>query len=88
MIRIVLMTIGAVLTLMGLLLMVTPLPGSTLALAMGLAMLLCSSTYAARCLQLLRARFWVFDTGMRWVESRTGSAIGVALKRTGPLVSE
>lgn len=85
--RIILMTAGGLLSLSGAVLTLTPIPGSTLALTSGLALILCSSPFASRCLQLLRTRFHLFNSGMAWIENRAGGRIGGALKQTRPHLS-
>ena len=77
--------IGTVLTLVGFVLMFSPIPGSTMIMAGGMAMVLCTSPYTARCIQIAREKVSTFDRIMRWVETHTGQMIGEALIRTRPL---
>ena len=76
--------VGIVLTIVGFVLMFSPIPGSTFVLGSGLAMVLCTSPYTARCLQIAREKASWFDRVMGWAETHTGKMIGEALSRTKP----
>jgi hypothetical protein len=76
--------IGSVLTLSGLLLMLTPIPGSSVTVAVGVAMLICSSERAARCLRYFRIRLRFLNSGFTWLEDRVPELIGAALRRSRP----
>ena len=78
-------TLGVVFSLIGLLLLVSPVPGATAMLALGIALLICSSTTAARLLQRLRGNVAWLNRAFRWLENHAGEKIGDALKRTRPL---
>jgi hypothetical protein len=81
--------IGAI--LLGMLSMVTPIPGSVFFIAGGLTVLICYNSTARICLRWIRARVgWVNKT-VFWLEDKVGkrvSVIGAALKQTRPLTTE
>lgn len=77
--------LGALLSVIGLLLLVSPIPGATVMLALGIALLICSSTRAAGALQSLRTRIAWLNRSFSWLEDRAGQKIGAALKQTRPV---
>lgn len=86
MLRMFLVTLGSFLTLLGAVLMVTPLPGSSIMRALGVAILICSSERAAKCLLFFQARSRVLDKVLTWLEDRAGDTIGGALRRSRPSI--
>jgi hypothetical protein len=73
--------------LMGLVSMVTPVPGGTVMIAFSLTALICTSPRARRCLQIFRTRFNVLNKSILWVENKIEDRItivGDALRQTRP----
>jgi len=82
--RYILMAVAGLLLLIGAISMVTPIPGGTLLLGVGGALLICTSETAARWVMRRRSGNKWLDTGMRWMEDRLGKWISDALQRTRP----
>lgn len=73
--------------LLGLISMVTPIPGGTLLIAGGLTALICSSPSARFCIMWIRARINWFNRLIFWLEEKVGTRIkiiGTALNKTRP----
>ncbi len=64
----------------------TPLPFGAPLIALGLAILVTTSSTARRWLRAVRRRSGRFDALVRLAEPRLGRRLGVALRRTRPLV--
>lgn len=62
----------------------TPIPGSTIFLAIGLSILVCTSLPFALFVQRLRKRFRLFDGSLRWVENRLGEKWSAGMMSTRP----
>ena len=78
---------ASVVLLIGIVSMVTPIPGGTVMIAASLTALICTSPRARRCLQFMRTRMKWFDKIMAWVENAVGDRIGIvgtALRQTRP----
>ena len=82
--RIVILVTGSILLLLGLVSMVTPIPGGTLLITVGVGMVICSSTTAARYIQVCRIKFDRFNRGMSWLENKMGDRLSAPLRRTRP----
>ena len=76
---------GTFLTLLGIVMMFTPIPGSSFSLAVGIAVLICSSETAASCLRFFRSRAGWLNKVIAWLEERAGTTIGDALRRSRPI---
>ncbi len=68
MVRKLLVVLGSVLSLLGLV-MVSPIPGSAFALALGIAILICSSERAAQCLRYFRSKPSAPNKAFSWLEN-------------------
>jgi len=78
---------SSVILLIGIISMVTPIPGGTIMIAGSLTALICSSARARRCLQFMRTRMIWFDKVVAWIEKTVGNRIeiiGTALRQTRP----
>jgi len=73
-----------VLLLYGAVSMLRPLPGGTAAIAVGLALLICTSKRFARTVGRLRLHVPRLNTAMAWLENRAGQRLGDALRRAHP----
>jgi len=82
--KIVLTIAGSLLLILGLISMVTPIPGGTLFIAVGAAMLVCTSPRAQAWIRRQRANHERFNKTMGWIEKKAPSAIEDALSRTRP----
>jgi len=82
--RYIVLSVGALLLLIGLVSMVTPIPGGTLLIATGGGMIICASETAARWVQACRRRFNRFNSVMTWIENKMGERISAPLRRTRP----
>ncbi len=76
--------VGSLLLLVGTISMVTPIPGGTLMLASGSVLLICSSPWFRRCLQILRQKLNWFNRLVTWMEGRMPEKISSILKLTQP----
>jgi len=73
--------------LLGMVSMVTPIPGGTILIAGGLTALICSSSSARYCLMWIRSRVNWFNKLIFWLEKKVGTRIkiiGTALGKTHP----
>lgn len=81
-------TILAVMILaLGFVALVTPIPGATIFLALGLTLLISVSPPARFCIQWLRVRFSFFNTIISFIDRKVGSrfeTLGKTLKLTDP----
>jgi hypothetical protein len=87
MLNLILSVFASLLLLVGLISMVTPVPGGTFMIAGGLTTLICSSPRARFCIKYMRTRLSWFNKMVGWIESKVGSRIkiiGKALKQTRP----
>jgi hypothetical protein len=87
MVNFIVVVITSLTLLIGLVSMVTPIPGGTLLIAGSLTALICTSPRARRCLQILRTRLEFLNKGILWVEEKVGNRIGIvgnALRQTRP----
>ena len=75
--------------LIGIVSMVTPIPGGTFLITVSLTALICSSPRARRFLQILRTRAEFLNKSILWMEEKIGdriSIVGNALRQTRPYV--
>ena len=85
--KIVISFFAVVSILLGMVSMVTPIPGGTILIAGGLTALICSSASARYCLMWIRSRVNWFNRLIFWMENKVGSRIkiiGTALSKTHP----
>ena len=82
--RIVILTTGTVLLVLGLISMVTPIPGGTLLITVGVGMVICSSDTATRYIRNCRTKYARLDKSMSWLENKMGERLSAPLKRTRP----
>lgn len=82
--KILILIFGSILLFVGLISMVTPIPGGTLAIAVGGGMVICTSEAAARYVRSRRARFQRFNKAMTWIENRMGERLSAPLRSTRP----
>ncbi len=83
--------LSSVVLVIGLISMVTPLPGGTLMIAFSLTALICSSPRARVCLRAMRTRVSLLNKAFMWLEGKVGDRIGVvgaALGMTNPLTEQ
>lgn len=69
--------------------MVTPIPGGTLFIAVGISMLICSSPMAQAYVRYLRTKNNRMNKIVFWLENKVGvriNFIGTALWKTRPVV--
>lgn len=79
--------IAILLLVLGLIALVTPIPGATIFLALGLTLLISVSPPARFCIQWLRVRFSFFNTIISFIDRKVGSrfeSLGKILKLTDP----
>lgn len=76
--------LATVLLLFGAVSMLTPVPGGTITIALGLVLLICTSERFARAVGNLRLRRPRFNAVMTWLEDRSGQRMGDALRTTRP----
>ena len=85
-----LISIAAVfIVLLGAVSMVTPIPGGTLFIAVGISMLICSSPMAQAYVRYLRTKNNRMNKIVFWLENKVGvriNFIGTALWKTRPVV--
>jgi hypothetical protein len=77
--RPLLLLLGSVLLILG-----TVVPGGSLMMAAGLALLICASPWFRQCVRLLRKRFGWIDGGMVALEGVVGQRLGSILRGTNP----
>ena len=87
--NILLSFIAFLLLLVGLISMVTPIPGGTFLIAISISVLVCTSTKVQTYMRFLRTKYNRFNTFVFWLENKVGvrvKFIGTALKKTHPLI--
>lgn len=82
--RVLLMIVGSLLLILGAISMFAPLPGGSLLLALGTALLICTSSRFAHWIQGRRSNNPWLDRAMHWLEERTGARVSDVLTRTRP----
>ena len=77
--------VASVTLLFGLISMVTPIPGGTILIAASLTALICTSSRARRCLQILRTKVAFVNKSILWIEDKVHIRIvNNALRQTRP----
>jgi hypothetical protein len=85
MINLIVTAFASVTLFVGMVSMVTPIPGGTLLIAASLTVLICSSSRARRCLQVLRTRVELLNKSILWIEDKVRIKImSNALRQTRP----
>jgi len=82
--RIIILVTGSILLLVGVISMVTPIPGGTLLIAAGGAMVICSSKRAEKFIRICRSRFGLLNKALLWIETRLGERLSGPIRRTRP----
>lgn len=85
--NILLSFIATLLLLVGLVSMVTPIPGGTFLIATSISLLICSSSKVQNYMRVLRTKYNRFNLFVFWLENKVGvrvKFIGAALKKTHP----
>ena len=85
--NIVISLLALISIVIGMMSMVTPIPGGTILIAGGLTALICSSAAARYCLMWVRTRFAWFNKTIFWLEKKVGTrvkTVGSALAKTQP----
>jgi len=75
---------GAILLLLGLISMVTPIPGGTLAITVGAGLIICSSETAANKIKVWRSKHTRFNRPVTWIENKMGERLSRPLRLTRP----
>ncbi len=68
----------------GLISMVTPIPGGTLAITLGVGMIICASERAAAFIKKGREKYLRLNQVMTWMENKMGLRLSSPLRRTRP----
>lgn len=76
--------VGSILLILGLLSMVTPIPGGTLAIATGAGLIICASQTAADFLKSYRAKYARLNSTIAWIENKLGARLSRPLRMTRP----
>ena len=79
--------ISLVVLVIGIVSMVTPIPGGTFMIAISISTLICSNARAQRIMQQLRTKYNAFNKVIFWLEKKVGGRvkfIGIALEKTRP----
>ena len=85
--NILLSVVAGLLLLVGLVSMVTPIPGGTVIVALALTMLICVNAKVQACLLYMRTKSPFVNKIFAFLQKNAGSkikVIGVALKKTEP----
>ena len=82
--KFILSGLAIILLVLGLISMFSPIPGATLFLAAGFAILICSSERAARYIKAARtAKAWI-NKPMTWLEEKIGERLSGPMRLTRP----
>lgn len=88
MINALLSVVAFFLLIIGLISMVTPIPGGTFLIAVSISILICSNAKAQACMRYVRTKSSRFNKIIFWLENKVGvrvKFIGSALANTRPL---
>lgn len=88
MINILISIAAFIVLLLGIVSMVTPIPGGTLLIAGSVSVLICTNSKAQQCVRYARTKSSRFNKAIFWLESKVGvkiKFIGTALGKTRPL---
>jgi len=84
MMRILCILLGVLLLALGLISLISPIPGSTFFTAAGLTLLICASPWFREGVRQCRARLTFVDKLLTWIENHAGKRIGGVLASTRP----
>lgn len=76
-----------ILLIIGLISMISPIPGGVILIAIGMSMLICSNAKAQACVKFLRTKSHKVNKIFFWMEEKVGrkiNFIGIALAKTQP----
>ncbi len=85
--NLVITIVASMTLLLGMISMVTPIPGGILIVAASLTALICTSPRARKVLQFLRIRIEWFNNMFLWMENKIGNRVAIistALHQTRP----
>ena len=85
--NLLLAVVSSIVVLIGIVSMLTPLPGGTFLIAGGMTTLICTSPRARNCLRYARTRVSFINRMFFWLEEKVGSRVNIvgnALRRTRP----
>lgn len=88
MINLLLTVVSLLLLFIGVISMVTPIPGGTFLIAISISILICSNAKAQACMRFFRTKYNTFNRSIFWLEGKIGTRvkfIGTALQKTQPL---
>jgi len=86
--RSILSIFAIILLVLGLISMFSPIPGGTLFIAAGCALLICTNERAAHYIQKVRTnKTWV-NKIMTWLEDKMGERLSAPMRRTRPNANE
>ena len=86
--KVLFIIVSSILLVIGLVSMVTPIPGGSLLIAMGLTLLICVSETAARFVMACRSRVSFLNKAIVWVETHVPEKLSAGLRRTRPKTIE
>jgi hypothetical protein len=89
--NIIVTVFASIVLVIGMISMVTPIPGGTLMIAFSLTSLICTSPRARFCLKAIRTPVSLLNKAFMWLEGKVGDRIGVvgvALRMTNPLAEQ
>lgn len=75
---------GIILFLLGLVFMITPFIGSSLAMVVGLGLIIYSSDRAAKMIRDARLKYIHINRFLSWLEDKMGEKLSKVLRRTRP----
>jgi len=76
--------VGAILLTLGLVSMLTPIPGGVLVIALGAGMIICASPTATNFIKAYRAKNRRFNQILTWLENKIGERLSRPLRMTRP----
>ena len=76
--------VGAILLTLGLVSMLTPIPGGVLVIALGAGMIICASPTATNFIKAYRAKNRRFNQILTWLENKIGERLSGPLRMTRP----
>ena len=80
-----LLILAYVLLALGLVSMFSPLPGATLLIAAGCALLICTSERAANFIRKTRGKYTWINGFMTWIENKLGEKLSGPMRMTRPV---
>ena len=76
--------VGAILLTLGLISMLTPIPGGVLVIALGAGMIICASPTATNFIRAYRSKNLRFNQLLAWFENKIGERLSRPLRMTRP----